>query len=235
VNIARMHGRWSPGVLLAVVLLLAAGCSAGQVASTSDMVPSIPGVDANAGPIGLRDLLIPYRTGGYPAGSDVPIVVRIASDATVPVTVTQVVPGSPGQFTVAAQRIVVVGATPPSAGASSGVASPASQSSAGPPPSAGPPSAGRPSAGASAAQQLVVPPGGILRLVPPAEPYLRAEQIAADLTFVNTLPVRFTFSTGDSADVDIPMAPPAYPVDGQSSATQPSATQSSTTQPSATP
>jgi hypothetical protein len=230
VNIARMHGRWSPGVLLAVVLLLAAGCSAGQVASTSDMVPSIPGVDANAGPIGLRDLLIPYRTGGYPAGSDVPIVVRIASDATVPVTVTQVVPGTPGQFTVAAQRIVVVGATPPSAGASSGVASPA-----------GPPSAGPPSAGASAAaQQLVVPPGGILRLVPPAEPYLRAEQIAADLTFVNTLPVRFTFSTGDSADVDIPMAPPAYPVDGQSSAnqssaTQPSATQPSATQPSATP
>jgi hypothetical protein len=38
-------------------------------------------VDASAGPIDLRDLLIPFRQGGYPVGSDVPLVVRLYSNA----------------------------------------------------------------------------------------------------------------------------------------------------------
>jgi hypothetical protein len=186
------RSRRSPGVLVAAasLLLAAAGCGAGQVAATGDMVPSIPGVDADAGPIALRNLLIPYRPDGYPAGSDVPLIVRIVSDATQPVTLTQITPGPPGKFTVAAQRIVVVGATPMPSGP-----------------------APTPSGPAAAAPILVVPSGQILRLVPPAEPYLRAEKIAATLTFATTLPVRFTFSTGDSAVVEVPMAPPAYPVD----------------------
>ena len=45
-------------------LLLTAGCAAGQNAQTSTEVPAIPGIDADAGQVDLRDLLIAYRAGG---------------------------------------------------------------------------------------------------------------------------------------------------------------------------
>lgn len=171
------------GVAL-VAILLVSGCGAGQKAQTSQEVPAIPGADADAGPIDLRDLLVPFREGGYPAGSDVPLVVRIFSNAEQPVKLSQVAPGSAGTMTVEAQRFAL------------------RQSG--------------PAAGSDRLPtSLVVPPQGYLLLVPGSGPYLVAEHIAAALPYTASLPVRFSFSTGHSVQVDVPMAPPTYPVSGE--------------------
>ena len=75
-----------------VTLLLMAGCGTG----VSTQVSSVPGVDANTAPIALRNLLIPYRADGDPAGSDVPLVVRLFSTVGQPVELSQVVPATAG-------------------------------------------------------------------------------------------------------------------------------------------
>ena len=62
---------------------------------------------------------------------------------------------------------------------------------------------------------LVVPPMGQLQLVPGSGAYLVAEHITAALPYGSSVAVRFTFSTGNSVLVDVPMAPPTYPLTGQ--------------------
>jgi hypothetical protein len=161
-----------------LVMLVTSACGAGQAAQTSKEVPVIPGVDASAGPIDLRDLLIPFRQGGYPAGSDVPLVVRLYSNAEQPIELSQVVPASSGSMTVLPRRISL--RQPGTTGA--GDASPT---------------------------PLVVPPEGALLLVPGSGPYLVADEITAALPYTASVPVRFLFSTGDSVQVDVPMAAPA--------------------------
>jgi hypothetical protein len=160
-----------------VIFLGVSACSAGQVAATSDTVPAIPGVNADAGPIALRNLLVPYRAGGYPAGSDVPLVVRIFSNAEQPVELREVTPGTGGAFVVLAQRIVLSAA----------------------------PGGGR-------QLPLTIAPHGCAMLLPPSGPYLLAQGISAALSYGSTIAVRFAFSTGDSVQADVPMAPPAYPI-----------------------
>jgi len=107
---AYARGRVGGRIALAALFLLA-GCGAGKEAETAREVPAIPGIDADAGPVALRDLLIPYRAGGYPAGSDVPLVVRLFSEATQPVALGEVTPGTAGVMTVQASRIVLVRGT----------------------------------------------------------------------------------------------------------------------------
>jgi hypothetical protein len=68
---------------------------------------------------------------------------------------------------------------------------------------------------------LVIQPQGCLLLVPGSGPYLVAEHLTAALPVDGSVSVRFTFSTGDSVDTDMPMAPPASPVTGQPSPTDP--------------
>jgi len=54
------------------------GCSAGQVTQTSTQLPPVPGANADAGTIGLRNVLVEYNgPQGYAAGSDAPLAVRI--------------------------------------------------------------------------------------------------------------------------------------------------------------
>jgi hypothetical protein len=181
----RCARRRSRGVAIAVAVLtalLVSGCGAGQQAQTSRMVAAIPGVDADAGPIALRDLLVPYRAGGYPGGSDVPLVVRLINTGEEPVTVTRVTPG-PGGYMLVPARHITVRATD-----------------------------GSGSRGAS--RRLVVPPGTEVALVPGSGPYLMAEHVKESMGYDAALPVRFTFSTGQSVVVDVPMAPPTYPVAG---------------------
>ncbi|MCW6007184.1 hypothetical protein K1W54_21775 [Micromonospora sp. CPCC 205371] len=160
--------------LVAIALtavVTAAACGAGQEAETGRIVPAIPGADADAGPIALRDLLVPYREGGYPAGSTVPLVVRMFSTAEQPVTVTRVTVG-PDDFTT----VPATGVQVQPAGA-----------------------------------KLVIPPEGYLMLTRDSGPYIAVEHIGGPLPYGRSLPVRFVFSTGDSVNIDVPMAPPDYP------------------------
>jgi hypothetical protein len=164
-----------------LALVVTSGCGAGQAAQTSQDVPVIAGVDASAGPIDLRDLLFPFRQGGYPAGSDVPLVVRMYSNAEQPIELTKVGPASSGSMTVLPRQVSV---RQPGA-AVGGDAPPA---------------------------PLVVPAEGALLLVPGSGPYLVADGITAALPYTASVAVRFSFSTGDSVQVDVPMAAPAQPV-----------------------
>jgi hypothetical protein len=164
-----------------LVLFVTSGCGAGQVAQTSQDVPAIPGVDASAGPIDLLDLLIPFRQDGYPAGSDVPLVVRMYSNAEQPIGLTQVVPATSGSMTVASRRISL--RQPGTTARDDAPFTP-----------------------------LVVPAEGALLLVPGAGPYLVADAITSPLRYTGSIPVRFSFSTGDSVQVDVPMAAPAEPI-----------------------
>lgn len=163
--------------LFAVVVLLLSACSAGQKSATSETVPAIPGVDVSAGPMKLLNLLVPYRAGGYPAGSDVPLVVRIFSDSDQAVELRAVTPGAGGAFVVVPQRIVLT-----------------------------------PAPGGGRQLPLTIASHGCQLLVPPSGPYFLAERISAAMPYGSTVAVRFAFSTGDSVQADVPMAPPAYPI-----------------------
>jgi hypothetical protein len=168
-----------------VAMFVVVACGAGQKTATSEDVPAIPGADAAAGPIVLRDLLIPFQEQGYPPGSDVPLVVRMFSNSDQPVALSQVVPGPASATPVQAQRI----ALRPYATASA--------------------------AGGTPPTSMVVPPMGQLQLVPGSGPHLVAEHITAALRCGLSVAISFTFSTGDSVVVNVPMAPPTYPVTGQ--------------------
>lgn len=72
------------------------------------------------------------------------------------------------------------------------------------------------------ATSLVIAPHGCLLLVPGSGPYPVAKHIAAPLRYGASVPVRFTFSMGGTVEIDVPMAPPSYPVSGQGSPGDPS-------------
>jgi hypothetical protein len=71
---------------------------------------------------------------------------------------------------------------------------------------------GTAAAGDAPPTSLVVPAEGALLLVPGSGPYLVADGITAALPYAASVPVRFSFSTGDSVQIDVPMAAPAQPI-----------------------
>ena len=174
----RHRVRGLAGAAAAAVLLAVSGCGAGKNAETAREVAAVPGAEAQAGPIALRDLLIPFRPGGYPAGSDAALVVRIFSNAERPITLIAVDPGTHGVMTVQSKAVRL---------RSSATAVPH---------------------GVTRASGLTMAPGQDLLLVPGSGPYLVADHLAAPLPYGANVPIRFTFSTGDTVNVDIPMAPP---------------------------
>ena len=60
-----------------------AACSAGQVAQTAEQNRDKTGEMAMLGPLALREVQLPYPTGGvYPAGSDARLLAAVASTST---------------------------------------------------------------------------------------------------------------------------------------------------------
>jgi copper(I)-binding protein len=69
------------GVAVAVAALALAGCAAGQHAPTSNEVPVVDGVSADAGPIALRAVTVAAPTqGSYPADGDATLQLVIVND-----------------------------------------------------------------------------------------------------------------------------------------------------------
>jgi copper(I)-binding protein len=69
------------GVAVAVAALAFAGCAAGQHAPTSNEVPVVDGVSADAGPIALRAVTVAAPTqGSYPADGDATLQLVIVND-----------------------------------------------------------------------------------------------------------------------------------------------------------
>jgi copper(I)-binding protein len=217
------------GAGMAVTLALTA-CSAGQLTQTSSQVPAVPGANVNAGTIALRNLLISYvGVGGYPAGADAPLEVRIFNQGVKPVRLV-------GASSAQARTVSLVGAagspspsaspspaTSPSPAAS---ASPSPAASGSPSPAAGSPSpsaaasptpAPSPSAGPAGQEtfSIEIPPQGYVLLVPGEGQYLRLTGLTKALTPGMLARVTFTFDDGNRADAEIPFAPaPTVPREG---------------------
>jgi copper(I)-binding protein len=77
----RSARRLGVGVAVALAALALAGCAAGQHAPTSNEVPVVDGVSADAGPIALRAVTVAAPTqGSYPADGDATLQLVIVND-----------------------------------------------------------------------------------------------------------------------------------------------------------
>ncbi len=128
--------------------LALAGCSAGQITQTSGQVSAVPGANVTAGAIALRNLLVQYNgIGGYPAGGDAPLVVRIFNDGATPVKLV-------GVRADEATVVTLVGVPTPQGSPApvspSPAASPSESAAPSPSPSGEPAASATPSATASA-------------------------------------------------------------------------------------
>ncbi|WP_375486460.1 hypothetical protein [uncultured Jatrophihabitans sp.] len=76
--------RTTAGAILVAAALLTSACAAGRVAQTADQKPSIGGVNANVGSIGVRNLLIQAPTQGasFPKGSTLKLTVVLVNNGT---------------------------------------------------------------------------------------------------------------------------------------------------------
>jgi hypothetical protein len=167
--------------IAAGALLLLSACSAGQDAETSNIVPDVPGVDVTAGPVQMQDLLVPYAADGYPAGADVPLIIRLFNTAEQTVELREVTPGAGATVNAAASTEPALTVAPRSVKVAGGGRLPL----------------------AVAAQECLL-------LVPPAGPYVLAEGLTQPLNYGSSVAVRFSFSTGDTVTADVPMAPPDF-------------------------
>src|SRR5947199_3223126 len=63
---------------------LLSGCGAGQISQTDQMIPAVPGANANSphGLASVRNVMIRYNSPtGYPAGGTAPLVVYIVNNS----------------------------------------------------------------------------------------------------------------------------------------------------------
>jgi copper(I)-binding protein len=92
-------------VLTAVVSGLLAwalvGCGAGQTAATSQKLPTVPGVNAEAGGVAVRNATVAFQSGGYPAGGDAPVELALLNTTREPVRLVQLTSEAAGSVTLA--------------------------------------------------------------------------------------------------------------------------------------
>lgn len=221
----RPHGLALLAASVAGAAGLLAGCSSGQVSQTAAVVPPVPGINVDAGPVAIRDATIAYGgPEGYPAGGTAPLVLRVFSNRTTGPAIRLTGARLTGEVT---GRVVLVGGAPSTGsgtaapasggpgvvsgapGASAGSArpspsatatrqpSPSVSASAGARPSASaPPSAGAGSDTGSTAISVPIPNGGYVLLVPGTGGYLAVTGLSAPLRPGATLSLELTFDLG---------------------------------------
>jgi copper(I)-binding protein len=180
---------------LGTVLLAGAGCGAGQISQTADIVPAVPGANSTATPGGdasiqLRNALIAYPgLDGYRAGAAAPLELSVFNTGDDPVTLVQVT-------TEAARSVTLETNLPPSAspsGSASATASPSAPAS------------------ANGRVRVTVPVGGYVTLTRSAGTWLQLTGLTKDLRPGEAASVRFTFDNGASYTLDVPMGMPTQP------------------------
>jgi copper(I)-binding protein len=103
-------------VLLAAVVMVLAGCGAGQDAQTARTAPSIAGVSADAGGIAVRNAVVEFSSAGYPAGGEAPVRFAVVNSNPGPVRLTQL--DSEGASSATLETATALGATAPPDGGS---------------------------------------------------------------------------------------------------------------------
>jgi copper(I)-binding protein len=209
--------------LVAGAALAVAGCSAGQLTQTANQKPAVPGANVNAGTIALRNLLVQYNgIGGYPAGADAPLEVRIFNDGVAPVTLIAATSDQAAAITLVGGAAVTATPAPtsePAAASPSPPASPAASPTGSPQATASPAaSAGAPSPSAAAppvASSLAIriPPQSYVALIPGEGSHLRLTGLKEAVDPGDWVTVTFRFDNGVSVPVQIPLvAPPGVVV-----------------------
>lgn len=88
--------------------LVLAGCGTGQDAATKTVLSSIPGVDADASGVAVRNARIPFAEGGYPAGGTAPIEMSVVNTGTEPLQLLELSSPAASSVTMTAVSYVDV-------------------------------------------------------------------------------------------------------------------------------
>jgi hypothetical protein len=219
-----------------VAAVALAGCSAGQVAETSNKNPSVYGVNtenANRSVL-LRGVAVSYgSTKGYPAGGNAPLELSLFNQTTAPITVqisSEPLAGAGAKQGLVSARSVSLVGTAPSPGASDGPAEveptgsrdaarpfptasdPAGVASAEPSAATGPSVAPTPTGAASRPAQVTIPPLEAVIFRPGDTQSLQLVGLTGPLLPGNSVNLVFTFSNGVAplvvqAPVGVPLSP----------------------------
>jgi copper(I)-binding protein len=198
--------------LLAVgagTVLALGGCSAGQVTQTSSQVPPVPGTNADAGPISLRNLLVEYNgPQGYPAGSDAPLAVSLFNSSMSSVTLVGVSSDIASSVTLTGTPTVITPTDTPTPAPTTAAATPTGSPT---PTATGTPTpTATPSAPAPAASVLsiAIPPQSFVLLLPgQSSGNLVLHGLTQALSPGESTKVTFTFSDGTTVALDVPLVP----------------------------
>lgn len=191
-----------------VIVLVVAGCGAGQDTQTDSMHSSVNGAFGQVGPIAIRDarFAVPSR-GVYPAGSSAELVLTIVNTGTTDDEIAEVT--SPvadeveihGDRALVARRSIQVGsptATAPSSSSSSSSSSVAATTA-------------QPS-GSSVSGSSTARPTSTSSTPPPVElgkATIILKALSVPLTSGKTYSVTFVFRNAGSVTIDLPIANPS--------------------------
>jgi copper(I)-binding protein len=187
------------------------GCSAGQLTQTATQVPPVPGINADAGQVALRNLVIAYPgPAGYPAGADAPLIVRLFNNGLTPITLTGVSADKAASVTLVGTPEVVTTTEPPPPP----TATPGPTGSPEPTTTVTPTASPTPTTEApSTPVSIAIPPQGFVLLVPgQASGHLRLNRLTEAIVPGESVAVTFTFSDGTKATLPVPLAPPTHEI-----------------------
>lgn len=89
--------------------LALAGCGAGQDAASTRTLESVPGVNADAAGIAVRNAVVPFAAEGYPTGADAPLELSVVNQNDQPVRLVEASAEAVREVTVTS--VVRVGGT----------------------------------------------------------------------------------------------------------------------------
>lgn len=180
---ARMRHLCAALVVAAGALLLA-GCAAGQVASTAEIVPVVDGVSGRVGSVDLRAVAISAPDDrNWPVGSSAPLQMYVINTAS---STDQLVSVTTDQAD-SVQLVAHGGAAPTGSSVSSG-------------------SSASPTGSSATSEPIVTPPGQSVSVgLDPGNPQVVLTDLKSTLFPANTIRITFQFAQAGSVTLPVPV------------------------------
>jgi hypothetical protein len=200
--------------MAAMAMAFVAGCSAGQITQTDQQVPAVPGAQANAQGVGVRNVYLVYAgPEGYQPGDTAPVEVRIVNDTARPIVVQVSSPDAEG---VSFVRGSAASEPPPQPSPSPSPESPSASPSvtgspggtASPSPSPRPTTSPRP----AGPVEIEIPPASLAVFSQTAVRGLALVGLKKAVRTGETVQIVFTVVNGPTLTVDAVVAPPLTPL-----------------------
>jgi copper(I)-binding protein len=195
-----------------VIVLVVAGCGAGQDTQTATMPPAVNGALGQAGPIAIRNAqFAPPNRGVYPAGTSAALILAIVNTGTTDDELTEVSSPVADEVEISGDRSLVANRTLQVSGA--GPAAPQS-SSAGVTPTSNRPTSSSSSSSSSSASSSASgssTPTSSSSAAPPVElgkATIVLKNLSSPLYVGQTYPVTFVFRKAGSVTIQLPVANP---------------------------